>query len=156
MAPVPEASICCSGVMPPPGLGDIFSAMALSPCNAQQGMLEAGGSLSGDEVPREPPRHPHSSSARTGVPRPLRYRCGTWQARAPHNQDALGGVTGTGSQGQPSPDNTPWPHTGSRPSLAGEVETVQPSMSLGKEDCPLPALGKLRTGRNNVQRPATL
>lgn len=55
MAPVPEASICCSGVMPPPGLGDIFSAMAPSPCNARQGMLEAGGSLSGGEVPREPP-----------------------------------------------------------------------------------------------------
>lgn len=55
MAPVPEANICCSGVMPPPGLGDIFSAMALSPCNARQGMLGAGGSLCRDEVPREPP-----------------------------------------------------------------------------------------------------
>lgn len=103
MAPVPEASICCSGVMPPPGLGDIFSAMALSPCNAQQGMLEAGGSLSGDEVPREPPRHPHSSSVRTGVPRLLCYRCGTWQARAPHNQGALGGGDGDWLPGPAQP-----------------------------------------------------
>lgn len=146
MAPVPEASICCSGVMPPPGLGDIFSAMALSPCKAGQGMLEAGGSLCRVEGPREPPRHPQSSRARTGVPRPRCYRCST---RPPIIRVAWG-VTGTGSQGQPSPDNTPWPHAGSRPSLAGEVETVQPSMSLGKEDCPLPALGKLRTGRNKV------
>lgn len=36
MAPVPEASICCSGVMPLPGLGNVFSAMVLVPCNTQR------------------------------------------------------------------------------------------------------------------------
>lgn len=91
MAPVPEASICCSGVMPPPGLGDIFSAMAPSPCNARQGMLEAGGSLSGVRSPGSPPRCPQPSRERTGVPPPRCYRCSTQRARAPHNQGALGG-----------------------------------------------------------------
>lgn len=43
MAPVPEANICCRGVMLPPVLGDVRSAMA-APCNTQQGQ---GGMLEG-------------------------------------------------------------------------------------------------------------
>lgn len=37
MAPVPEANICCSGVMASPGLGDIFSAMVLAPYKTRWG-----------------------------------------------------------------------------------------------------------------------
>lgn len=75
MAPVPEANICCSGVMPPPGLGDIFSAMALSPCKAGQGMLQAGGSLPRDGVPAQgwgPWGAPPASPAQQGE-----HRCPT-------------------------------------------------------------------------------
>lgn len=103
MAPVPEASICCSGVMPPPGLGDIFSAMALSPCNAQQGMLEAGGSLSGDEVPREPPRHPHSSSARTGCPTPAALSLRHMAGEGPPQSGCPGGGDGDWLPGPAQP-----------------------------------------------------
>lgn len=74
MAPVPEASICCRGVMPPPGPGDVFSAMALPSWNIKMGRggppepTGGAGHGSGPSIPAATPlRAPLSARRRAGA-----------------------------------------------------------------------------------------
>lgn len=153
MAPVPEASICCSGVMPPPGLGDVFSAMALAPCNTWRGDAQGlgcswGGPCPGmsDGSPRSspppPPQHPHSISVSTGVPPPALlsawHRAGT---APPVIMLSWGGGDRDRSWGRLTPITPPpGPTAGSRPRLAGEVGMVQDSLPCSWGGRIIPAL----------------
>lgn len=153
MAPVPEASICCSGVMPPPGLGDVFSAMALAPCNTWRGDAQGLGCSWGGPCPGMSDGSPRSSPPPPAPASPL-HQC---EHRRPTSSLAIGmaqgrhspprnhAVLGWGGQGlllgPAHPDNTPpGPTAGSRPRLAGEVGMVQDSLPCSWGGRIIPAL----------------